>query len=201
MIYTRYLIGGAFVFAGVIKAMGHRFTTESGADAPIDTAWHFFETMYRSGLYWQFLGWGQIVTGGLLMTQRYARLGALLNMPVIANVFVVTISYDFGGTPVITGAMLMANMMLLVWEAEHLGVLVDLPPAAPEAHRHEQDLHWAISGLALFSFTALYRYFQPRFDIFAWFGTCVLIGFPSLVWGIWQYYHKKNNTLASSQNI
>lgn len=52
IIYTRYLIGGAFVFASLIKIKGNRFTSDSGAANPIDSAWHFFETLYESGLYW-----------------------------------------------------------------------------------------------------------------------------------------------------
>ena len=70
-----------------------------GADEPIDSAWHMFETLYRSGLWWKFLGLGQIIAGLLLMTQRFSKLGALMFLPIIANVFVITVSYDFRGTP------------------------------------------------------------------------------------------------------
>ena len=78
IIYLRYLIGGAFVFSSIIKIQGHRFTTDSGADYPINSAWHLFETLYQSGLYWSFLGWSQLIAGALLMTQRFAALGAVM---------------------------------------------------------------------------------------------------------------------------
>ncbi|MDA1268773.1 MAG: hypothetical protein O2829_06735 [Bacteroidetes bacterium] len=46
------------------------------------------------------------------MTERFAKLGAVLNLPIILNVFVITISMEFGGTSLITGLMLAANLML-----------------------------------------------------------------------------------------
>ena len=116
IIYTRYLIGGAFVFACIIKIKGMRFTTYSQEDAPLGSAMHFFEVLYQTGLYWQFIGWTQLLAGFFLMTQRFAKLGAVLNLPIILNVFVITISMEFGGTPVITGLMLAANLLLIVYE-------------------------------------------------------------------------------------
>lgn len=72
IIYTRYLIGGTFVFASLIKIKGTRFTSVSGESNPINSAWHFFETMYQSGLYWKFIGVCQLLAGFLLMTQRFS---------------------------------------------------------------------------------------------------------------------------------
>lgn len=60
-IYLRYLIGGAFVFASIVKIQGRRFTQASGADTPINDAWHLFETLYQSGIYWNFLGWDSLL--------------------------------------------------------------------------------------------------------------------------------------------
>ena len=150
IVYTRYLIGGAFVFASIVKIMGNRFTTESGADNPIDSAWHFFETMYASGLYWKFIGSAQLLAGFLLLTQRYAKLGALVNLPIIVNVFVITLSYYFAYTPVITGLMLLANILLIIWDWDALKVLINLPPSTVPKRNLEKDGLWAILGLVLF---------------------------------------------------
>lgn len=78
VVYIRYFIGGTFVFASIIKIKGKRFTAESGALEPINSAWHFFATLYESGLYWQFLGVSQFIAGTLLLTQRFATLGAII---------------------------------------------------------------------------------------------------------------------------
>lgn len=183
-IYLRYLIGGAFVFGGVVKVLGKRFTAVSGADAPIHSAFHFFETMYQSGLYWQFLGWGQVIAGFLLMTQRFAKLGALFFLPVIANVFVITLSYDFGYTPVITGLMLLANLYLAAWHWAQLKILVNLPPEPEKAEGFMHARVWEITGLALFLFTVYCRARADQYNIMLWFGGCLVIGVAALVYGL-----------------
>lgn len=111
-IYLRYLIASAFIFASVPKILGERFT-----QIPIDNPVGFyFEAMYRTGFYWNFLGWGQMIAALLLMTQRFAALGAMLFYPIIINVWLVTWSVGFNGTPVITFLMFLGNTYLLVWE-------------------------------------------------------------------------------------
>ncbi len=183
IIYTRYLLGGAFVFASVIKIKGKRFITGSGAEQPIDTAWHFFETMYQSGLYWQFIGMGQLVAGFLLMTQKYSKLGAIVNFSIILNVFIITISYDFASTPQVTGMMLLANLVLLLWDWDSLKVLFNLPPSKSPGLRLENDLTWQITGLVIFSFTFVYRIMVDTYDGFFWFSTCALMGILGLIVG------------------
>ena len=115
-IYLRYLIASAFVFASIPKILGERFT-----QIPIDNPIGFyFEAMYRSGFYWNFLGWGQLIAALLLMTQVFAALGALLFYPIIINVWLVTWSIGFKGTPTITFLMFLANTYLLLWEYRRL---------------------------------------------------------------------------------
>lgn len=176
IIYLRYLIGGAFVFASFIKIKGYRFTSTSGEMEPIRSAWHFFETLYQSGLYWQFLGMGQLVAGALLMTQKYALLGALMFLPIISNVFVITISYDFGGTPIITGGMLLANIFLVLWDWNKVQVLVNMPLMQDVPNRVENHVIWAYTGIFLLGFTSVYRILVDKYDIFFWFVGCFLIG-------------------------
>ena len=197
IIYTRYLIGSAFVFASLIKLKGKRFTTESGVNEPIDSAWHFFETMYESGLYWKFIGAGQLIAGLLLMTQRYSKLGALMFLPIISSVFVVTISYYFAFTPVITGLMLLANILLVAWDWDELKILVNKTPVIETEKRFENDRIWEITGLTLFLFTFLYRFIIDSYDSLFWGGVCVLIGVGGLVMGLKRmpaYYKEKKES-------
>jgi hypothetical protein len=193
IIYTRYLIGGAFVFACIIKIKGKRFTTYSHEDAPLGSTMHFFEVLYQTGLYWQFIGWAQLLAGFFLMTQRYAKLGAVLNLPIILNVFVITISMEFGGTPVITGLMLMANLLLIVWHWGELRSLVNLPYLAASPDLEENKPIWAITGLLLFGFTAGYRLVYDFYDPFLWFGVCFLIGLGAFLIRLLQRHRSKNN--------
>ena len=184
IIYTRYLIGGAFVFASLIKLKGHRFTSQSGANEPINTASHYFETMYQSGIYWQFIGLGQLLAGGLLMTQRYAKLGAIVNFPIITNIFVVTISYEFSGTPIITGLILLANILLILWDWNTLRILVNLPQIPQNTPSIEKHKIWEITGLVLFAFTFIYRVMIDQYDALFWFSICCLIGGIGLFLGL-----------------
>jgi hypothetical protein len=179
VIYTRYLIGGAFVFASLIKIKGQRFT-----QIPDDgghSAGHFFEMMYQSGMYWQFLGWAQLVTGLLLLTQRYATVGAVLFLPIIANIFVITLSYDFAYTPVITGLMLWATVLLLLWDWNRLRVLLNLPVREETTSPLFESPLWVVVGAVLFGFTAGYRLLTDRYNMLLWAGGCIGVGAVALL--------------------
>lgn len=174
-IYLRYLIGGAFVFASIIKIEGGRFTSESGEHVPIDEAWHFFETLYRSGLYWKFLGLSQLVAGGLLMTQKFSKLGALVFLPISINIFVITLSYDFNNTPVITAGLVLANIYLLLWDWNTFKVILGLNLKLESNERPENHPIWAFTGLLLFLYTLVYRISVEAYDAIFWFSGFVLI--------------------------
>jgi hypothetical protein len=191
IIYTRYLIGGAFVFASLIKIKGNRFTSESGELNPINSAWHFFETMYQSGLYWKFIGISQLIAGLILMTQKYSKLGALLNFPIILNIFIITLSYYFAYTPVITGLMLLANLILILWEWDEIKVLFNLELNIDKSIRLEKDNLWQIIGLILFSFTFIYRISVDKYNIAFWIISCFLIGFIGLIIGLYRERKRK----------
>lgn len=127
-IYLRYLIGGAFIIAaiGMGKLDGNSNLLNSMAQ-PIQNLQpiqQFFRVMTESGLYWRFIGWTQIFAGVLLITQRFAKSGALIFFGMISNIFIITLSYDFRGTPIITGLMLLASIYLLLWDARSLQFLV-----------------------------------------------------------------------------
>ncbi|WP_375437680.1 hypothetical protein [uncultured Hymenobacter sp.] len=199
VIYTRYLIGGAFVFASLIKIKGLRFTRLSGELAPIHSMEHFFETLYQSGVYWQFLGLAQLMAGMLLMTQRYALVGALLFLPIVANVYVITISYEFGYTSFVTGAMLLATVGLLVWGWNILRVLVHQPVRSLPASAFYQQKLWEGVGTVLFLYTAIYRALVEQYNIIQWFGICVLVGLLALLtsWVLHRRANKRPGPLPS----
>ncbi len=193
VVYQRYLIGFAFVFASMVKIEGLRFTTDSGADNPIDSAWHFFETLYESGLYWRFIGLAQFITGALLVTQRYSKLGAVLFLPIIANVFVITISYDFNGTPIITGLMLLSTLFLLYWDWDSLKVLFNKTPSYSNQKRLEQDPIWMYIGLIFMGITVAAKLFisNEKLLLFA-----ILSLFPIGVIGLIIGFRKRKNYLV-----
>jgi hypothetical protein len=113
---TRLLLAVGFIPTGVVKLLGRRFTLMS----PESDIGGFFETLYRSGLYWHFLGLAQVAAGLLVLGNATATAGALLFFGIMLNVFVITLSYDFHFTPVVTGLMLLATLYLLLWDYDRL---------------------------------------------------------------------------------
>lgn len=176
IIYSRYLIGGAFVYSSIVKIKGLRFTSVDGSNYPINSPFHFFETMYQTGIYWQFLGWGQLIAGLLLMTQRYSKLGALLFVAIISNIFVITFSIPgFSGTPIVTGLMLLATLMLVIWDWDVIKILLNIPPDINSTKRLENLKTWEMTGLALFLVTVGVKVFNVNYDFFVWGICCLLV--------------------------
>lgn len=109
---TRVMLAIGFLPSGWKKVAYQRFTI-LGIDDPVG---FFFEALYRAGFYYRFIGIAQVTAAILLLIPRTALLGALLYFPIILNIFIITVSMHFRGTPFITGAMLLANVYLLCWD-------------------------------------------------------------------------------------
>ncbi|HST57368.1 MAG TPA: hypothetical protein VLK84_01695 [Longimicrobium sp.] len=124
---TRILLAVGFIPTGMVKLLGRRFTTMD----PASDIGAFFEVMYQSGEYWRFIGAAQILAGILMLIPRTATLGAVLFMPVITSIFVITLSYDFRGTPLVTGMMLLATVYLLCWDWHRVRPLLSEAPREP----------------------------------------------------------------------
>ena len=114
--FTRVLLALGFVPSGLKKVLYERFT-QLGIDNPVG---FFFEALYQTGFYYRFIGLAQITAAILLLIPRTAFVGAMLYFPIILNIFIITVSMDFRGTPFITGAMLLANLYLLGWDYDRL---------------------------------------------------------------------------------
>lgn len=194
-IYLRYLIGFAWVFASIVKIEGNRFTAFDGTDAPINSTGHMFETLYQSGIFWQFIGWAQLITGGLLLSQRFSLLGSVMGLPMASNIFVITISYSFGGTPYITGLMLLGNIFLLVWDWDKLKVLLE-----PETFRYTPpgysmmyDKTWTFLGIFYFLATIILRkFFFEGKGIVLGALFFILIGLGMMIYN-WRRYSTREN--------
>jgi len=119
IIHIRYLIALAFVPSGFTKLIGERFTQLPKSEA----VGQFFEVIYQSGMYYNFLGLAQIITAILLMTQRFALIGTLLFLAITSNIWMITISLPFKGTWIITSLMMLAGFILLYWDKNRIAEL------------------------------------------------------------------------------
>lgn len=78
----RALLAMGFIPTGMVKLLGYRFTsliTESAVGA-------FFEALYQSGMYWNFIGFTQVMAGILILVPASSALGALLFLGIILNI-------------------------------------------------------------------------------------------------------------------
>lgn len=146
---TRYLLAFAFIPSGMKKVLGQRFTS-IGTDNPIG---YFFEALFRSGMYWNFLGWGQLIAAILMMSQLFATLGNLIFFFIITNIFFITVSMHFAGTWLIALLMLFASTCLLLWDANRLQYIISKKgflEISNEVNLTEASKIWQISGILLF---------------------------------------------------
>jgi hypothetical protein len=179
---TRILLAAGFIPTGLVKLLGQRFTSIPSSD-PIGA---LFEALYQAGAYWQFIGASQVVAGLLLLVPAGATLGALLFVPIITNIFVITVALDFHGTPFVTGPMLLATLGLLAWDWHRIRGLFTTTPASipqPTSPRLANAEAWVyrIGALCLLLFFGATRGFAtvPTIALIAVGG---LMGVAALWW-------------------
>lgn len=79
---------------------------------------------YNLGLFARFVAYIQVVTGILLLTQRFATLGALMLFPMLLNILVITISLQWRGTPYVVSFFLLLNIFLFLYDYPRLKALI-----------------------------------------------------------------------------
>jgi uncharacterized membrane protein YphA (DoxX/SURF4 family) len=124
---SRISLAFAFLPTGLVKVLGERFTSIS-VENPIG---FFFEALYQSGVYWNFIGLAQVIAGVLVLIPRTATLGAVVAFPIVLNIFIITVSLHFTGTPFITGGLLLAALFLLCWDYDRFKPIVFAGQSAP----------------------------------------------------------------------
>jgi hypothetical protein len=163
---TRILLAVGFIPPSLVKIQGERFTS-----MPIEhPVGFFFEAMYRTGGYWQFIGWAQLAGAILLLVPRTATLGALLFFPIILNIFVITVAMHFTGTWVVTGLMLLACTYLLCWDYDRFKPILwaraePVPAASPRARVLERVAYGVMTASALGVTLTLRGYVPPRWAL------------------------------------
>jgi uncharacterized membrane protein YphA (DoxX/SURF4 family) len=127
VVNLRILLGFAFLPAGLKKVIGQRFT-DLANHGPFHDFLHAF---YDTGLFYSFVGALQLVAALLLMTQRFALLGALLAFPIFTAILAFCWSTGVVFTAVMVTLMWSATVGLLIWDSERLRPLVQLSWAQP----------------------------------------------------------------------
>jgi uncharacterized membrane protein YphA (DoxX/SURF4 family) len=163
VINLRILIGFAFLPSGLKKLLDEPFTDPAKTGAFHD----FLDAFHATGWFYQFVGVAQLLTATLLITQRFATVGALLAVPITATISAFCWS-TLGPSPtsVVITLMLLGSLGLALWELPRWQLVF-----ARDDRQHELlvpprsarvDLHlWQLCGLAI---------------ITLYFATCALQG-------------------------
>lgn len=115
-VFTRILLGVGFILPSIPKILHKPFTILPDSN-PVG---HYFNALYETGFYYEFIGWAQLTAALLLLFPRTAHLGALMFLPIIANVAVLTTSVGFKGTWLVTILMCLAATWLVAWDYDRL---------------------------------------------------------------------------------
>jgi hypothetical protein len=110
------LLAAAFIPPSIPKILHRPFTVLPDSN-PVG---HYFNALFEMGFYYEFIGWSQIIAALLLIFPRTAPLGAMMFLPIIANIAVLTTSIGMKGTWLLTILMLAAAAWLLAWEYDRL---------------------------------------------------------------------------------
>ncbi|KAA9339567.1 hypothetical protein F0P96_02845 [Hymenobacter busanensis] len=108
---------------GFVKVLGTQFPrlwanldTPPAELTPMRVAWQFFG---YSAAYQQFLGWGEVLPGVLLLFRRTRTLGAFIAAVVMLNVFLVNIFFDVC-VKIGSGSYLFFALLLLSQDADRM---------------------------------------------------------------------------------
>lgn len=69
---------------------------------------------YGLAFFARFVAFSQVLAGFLLLTQRFATLGAIISFPLFLNILMITISLEWRGTPYVNAVFLAMNTYLLI---------------------------------------------------------------------------------------
>lgn len=116
---------------------------------------------YGLGMFARFIAYSQITVGLLLLSQRFATLGAVMLFPIVLNIFMVTVSMNWRGTPYVLAFFMLLNIYLLIMDYHKLKFLLTDQPEALKAiplrrRFPKKDLFWGIGMALILGSTLIY---------------------------------------------
>ncbi|MDG1278669.1 MAG: DoxX family protein [Algoriphagus sp.] len=110
-IFIRIILAYGFIFPGMIKILSERFTSLPNYH-PMGA---YLEALHHTGYYYTFIGIAQVLAGILLLIPRTALMGALLYLPIILNITILSLAVRFEGSLITSPLMTLAVLYLLGW--------------------------------------------------------------------------------------
>ena len=111
---VRWSAAGARVFLGLLFVTGgfSKLMPFPGVMGPVSLEERL--EPYDLGLYARFIAWSEALIGLLLLSRRFQTLGAIMLVPMLLNIFMVTVSMSWRGTPYVVAFFLVLNAFVLV---------------------------------------------------------------------------------------
>ena len=104
-------------------------------------------------LYGHFIAWSQALIGYTLFTLLLRSLGAVLLVPLVVNILMVTISLDWRGTPYVVAGFLVMNGLILWIDRKRFAPLLGRPYPHGRPIAWRELLVWT-AGLCVFAMGA-----------------------------------------------
>lgn len=142
VVNLRLLIGFAFLPAGLKKVLAEPFTAAEN----VGPFHEFLRAFHATGFFYQFVGGIQLLAALLLLSQRFAALGAALVLPLLTAILVLCWSTGVYPTATVVTLMFLGTLALLAWELPRLSVGVGDVHAG--RIRHDAVL-WRACGLVI----------------------------------------------------
>jgi uncharacterized membrane protein YphA (DoxX/SURF4 family) len=121
-IFNRIALAAGFLPSGLTKVFDERFTSLS-VNHPMG---NYLEALYRTGYYYHFIGYVQVIAAILLLIPRTATLGAVLYFPLILNICILSLAVGFEGSLLTSPLMVLANLYLLGWDYDKIKYILPL---------------------------------------------------------------------------
>jgi len=178
--FTRILLFVGFTPPSIKKILNQPFTVLPDSH-PVG---HYFNALYQTGFYYQFIGWAQLLAAVLLLFPRTAHWGALMFLPIIGNIAVLTSSVGFKGTWLITILMTLAATYLVAWDYDRLKPVL-FSKRTEKARFMKFEYVWlpalfTVGGLALGIFWYLLGLGDFRYYLYV----SLILGGMGLIFGI-----------------
>lgn len=199
VIQLRFLIGFAFLPAGLKKILGQPFTAVENHGRFHD----FLHAFRDTGGFYHSVGALQLVAAALLITQRFALLGALVALPILTAILALCWSTAGIPTTVVVTLMWGGTIGLVLWDvrkwrdvvsADH-AALASTPlvvdAVAPVVHGLWAACGVAIIGLYLAMTVLAGEIYRPRGMEWSVPSFYLLVAMPLLPFATWIYERRR----------
>jgi uncharacterized membrane protein YphA (DoxX/SURF4 family) len=116
-IFCRLVLVLGFIPSGIVKISGERFAAGLSVNHPMG---HYLEALHHTGYYYTFIGIVQLMAALLLLFPRTVTLGAMLYLPIILNICILSFAVRFEGSYLTAPLMVLANLYVLFWNYDRI---------------------------------------------------------------------------------